>query len=243
MKILNSKVLLQFLLSHKSLGLLADLSLFPLILLMYIIKFFHKSDIDRYLPKRNRQPIILVHGSGANEAQWLITSLYLKNMYDVYMVQLNDLPADASVGLDRMRVKVENKIEQIRKHNQQKIILVGHSMGGLIAALSVEKLSDHIDRIITINTPWNGASMLNNVMFETLRHQQMLPNSDLTWHCQKIMNDNNINLTVVYNEYDMQVHKCDANPKRVANYKSIEYGCGHTNVIVHKKLWRLLGLI
>lgn len=243
MKILNGKRLLKFLASHKILGLLLDLVLFPLILLMYIIKYFHVTDIDKHLPKQNKPPILLVHGSGSNEAQWLISSIYLKHKYDIYMVQLNTIPADHTAGLDDMSLILDSKITEILKVNNQKLTLVGHSMGGLICAAAAKKYHTYIKRIITINSPWNGASMLHNVMFETKRHHQMLPNSAFTLECQTNMNVYNVDLTVVYNEYDMQVHACDAVPTHVQQFKTVNYGCGHTNVILHKKLWKLLELI
>ncbi|MDW7614892.1 alpha/beta hydrolase [Peribacillus simplex] len=58
--------------------------------------------------------------------------------------------------------KLANKIINESKANNEKVTLVAHSMGGMLAKLAIQKLEEkqelqRINKFITIGTPWHGA--------------------------------------------------------------------------------------
>jgi len=161
----------------------------------------------------HKNPIILVHGSGGNQSEWLYALPYINKhlwMHPTYAFTMDlefdektnkqyirDIPHDLSFGALKMKKhshKIDNPIEHYvdklanavryvhRAHNKN-VILIGHSMGGLIAnKLAVGDYGKYIDSVMCISSPLQGAPLLKyNIMkkiLNTRRHKQMTPNSE-----------------------------------------------------------------
>jgi len=170
-------------------SLVFDISLLPAALVLLIIAKIWKSNFDPTPDKVKKGivPILLIHGNDFNETEWVIGRLFLKSVQygSVYSLNYDQLIRhDQSKGPDDYaRNEIHIKIEEIllqTKSNQ--IILIGHSMGGLIAGDYAEYVSPKsVKHIITISTPWQGAPIIQVVKylpcFSSKRYQQMLPNS------------------------------------------------------------------
>lgn len=127
---------------------------------------------------RENAAILLIHGSGFNEMGFCIGRWFLQggrfsepeNGYKgaVYSLNYNKslLKQDKDKGIDDVVMeKIRPKILQmVKETGQNKVILIGHSMGGLLATYYAEycALEDEVqvEKIIAIGTPFKGAPLL-----------------------------------------------------------------------------------
>lgn len=103
-------------------------------------------------------PVLLVHGYGCNSGYWHFMSRALRRA-DISHYTIDLEPVFA--GIDQFVPALHARIEEIcRKTGQKKLIIVGHSMGGLVARAY---LRDHgaarVARVITLGTPHRGTGL------------------------------------------------------------------------------------
>lgn len=103
-------------------------------------------------------PVLLVHGYGCNSGYWHFMSRALRRAgISHYAIDLEPVFA----GIDQFVPALHARIEEIcRQTGRQKLIIVGHSMGGLVARAY---LRDHgaarVARVITLGTPHRGTGL------------------------------------------------------------------------------------
>jgi pimeloyl-ACP methyl ester carboxylesterase len=128
-----------------------------------------KINMNRTRIKKNAIPILLIHGSGFNESCWLLGRLFLrkKNYGSVFSLNYDGLVTnDPLKGIDDYAEgKLSEKIIVIKKMTQQdEIILIGHSMGGLISSYyaQYQAVKDQVEvkHLISIASPWKGVPIL-----------------------------------------------------------------------------------
>lgn len=141
--------------------------------------------------KNKQTPILLLHGSNFNETGWLIGRQFLKKKEYGSVFSLNYdgiLSNDPNKGIDDYaKDKISAEIKRIKLlTGSDRVILIGHSMGGLIAGYYAENCSAtdqvKIEHVISLATPWQGAPILDlsqklgkpfSKTTDTKRHQQM----------------------------------------------------------------------
>lgn len=223
-------------------GIFLDTLVLPLALLMFLIKWCYKKDLDQlFSHPKHLPPILLVHGSGANEAQWLITRLYLKSKFNVYSVQLNTLPQPpTSDAIEDYEPIIAQKVQNIYDDCQQKVILIGHSMGGIAAAYYAEHHKDstkYIKQIITIASPFRGAPALEFIKLGTKRHHQMTKDSVFLMKLYNLLNQSIHEYTCFGSHFDFQV-PYQYTYLNHPNMVSISYPWGHTSAILFPTIWK-----
>ena len=103
-------------------------------------------------------PVLLVHGYGCNSGYWHFMSRALSRAdMGHYGIDLEPMLA----GIDQFVPALHERIEAIcRKTGEERIIIVAHSMGGLVARAY---LRDHgarrILKVITLGTPHRGTGL------------------------------------------------------------------------------------
>src|SRR6478735_1446156 len=107
---------------------------------------------------------VLIHGAWQAPFVWDSVKAQLEAAGNkVVVVELpahgNDTTSSANVTMDIYRDKVVDAINKI----DGKIILVGHSMGGVVITETAEKIPNKIDKLIYIGAflPANGQSLLD----------------------------------------------------------------------------------
>lgn len=103
-------------------------------------------------------PVLLVHGYGCNSGYWHFASRALRRA-DISHYTIDLEPVFA--GIDQFVPALHARVEEIcRMTGQRKLIIVGHSMGGLVARAY---LRDHgaarVARVITLGTPHRGTGL------------------------------------------------------------------------------------
>lgn len=102
-------------------------------------------------------PVVLIHGYGATATHWLVPyrSLAAAGFGHVSRIQYNAWTADVGELAERL---VEH-VEEIRAASgQDRVHLVGHSLGGVVARYAVEVLglADRVHTAITVGSPHGG---------------------------------------------------------------------------------------
>jgi triacylglycerol lipase len=127
-----------------------------------------KSNFDPKNPSTHKTPILMIPGNGFNEMQWLYGRIVLqnKNCGPVFTLNLDGLLTNkAENGIQQYADIVQTKMKEIRESTgNKKIVLIGHSMGGLVAGECERREKDNVEKVITISTPWNGTPPLLKFM-------------------------------------------------------------------------------
>jgi triacylglycerol esterase/lipase EstA (alpha/beta hydrolase family) len=122
--------------------------------LMPFLKLSFKPQVD------SQTPILLVHGYRQNQMDWLWFRYQLKNQDVGPVYSLNLYPA--TVSITELAQLVKNKVQDIQEETgQSKIILIGHSMGGLVSSYYAEFLAEpgQVLSIITLGSPFQGTKL------------------------------------------------------------------------------------
>lgn len=134
-------------------------------------------------------PILLVHGYLQNQMDWLWIRKKLQQTEGIGPIySINLLPHFESIA--SLAALLKNKVQEIKEETQQnKVILIGHSMGGLVSSYYAEYLADpnEVAMVITLSSPFKGTRL---VVFGSGKNiKEMSPNSSfLKELTQKIQN-------------------------------------------------------
>jgi pimeloyl-ACP methyl ester carboxylesterase len=104
-------------------------------------------------------PVVFLHGLFQNQACWLWMKWFLRRQGITSLHTLN-LPPWKDV--ETLTEKLAKKVDELRHATgRQKVHLVGHSMGGIIARnyLQLRGGSEKVDRCILLATPNHGSKL------------------------------------------------------------------------------------
>jgi pimeloyl-ACP methyl ester carboxylesterase len=131
-------------------------------------------------PKPLGMAVLALHGSGFNQSEFGGLSLSLAcddragPLYTMNYAGL--LSGEKGATIQDYARKVRLKVEAIFEETKvRRIILVGHSMGGLIAAEVAERLlpREEVVKVVTICSPFGGVPILDSCCSTTLTDAQM----------------------------------------------------------------------
>ena len=123
-------------------------------------------------------PVLLLHGVGCNAGVWSGFRRYLESRKLGPVYGLSYGPPLASIEL--FGDQVAAKVDQMRKATgAAQVVLVGHSMGGLVARAYLRKFGGaYVRRLVTIGTPHSGsmhAWLMNGAALAEMRpHSKFL---------------------------------------------------------------------
>lgn len=143
----------------------------------YLLKPFSWFDLSVKGNKQATTAILLVHGYCRHQSDWL----YLRKQFrstgcPVFTVNLNpNFASIATIANDSLPKKIA-KIKELTGCNN--IILIGHSMGGLVSSYYSEYLDieNLIKAVITIASPLHGTKVA--VAAAGANGREMCPNTD-----------------------------------------------------------------
>jgi len=148
---------------RKTISLVGDISLLipaGLLLLEAGYKKYVLTDYDPLIIKRGKIPILLLHGKSYNQSQWIVGRYKLNqnNIGSVFSMDYDGLCTNSKYKtIEDYALLVRNKILEIKKKTgMNEIIIIGHSLGGLVASSFAENLAKDciiVKHVITIATP------------------------------------------------------------------------------------------
>ena len=109
-------------------------------------------------PHLDHPPILLVHGYGLNRLSMFFVGLYLKRKGYPHIWSVNH-----PVHKDDLLLFAQELDQKIRWYchitKQPSVTIVGHSMGGIVSAIALEKHDSPINKLVTLGTPWSGTKI------------------------------------------------------------------------------------
>ena len=108
---------------------------------------------------RSRRPVILLHGFMLTQTSWLVLGHRLRRR------GLGPLYATTYYSLQSVRASAEHLAafvdEVCARHDAERVDIIAHSMGGVVARYFIERLdgAGRLGRLITIASPHKGTLM------------------------------------------------------------------------------------
>src|SRR6185369_6546009 len=102
-------------------------------------------------------PLLLVHGIGCNAGVWTGFRRYLESRKLGPVYALSYDPPLASI--EHFANQMAARIDEVRAATgAEQVLIVGHSMGGLVARAYLRKFGGkHVRELITLGTPHSGS--------------------------------------------------------------------------------------
>lgn len=230
---IQTKMMISFILSF-----INDLIILPLTLFATLISKvfdFRAHDLRRFDPKR--KSVILLHGSGNNESEWLFGRLFLQK-FNVFSFNYAGLFSNKSTdGIDDYSFIVRREIDTISLLTGCKtFIIIGHSMGGLIGGHYLYRYS-HLDyikgKVISISSPWNGSPLAG--LKDGKRYEQMSVGSSFMSEMKSHCKSECIDIYSITSDSDWAVPKYSGvyDPQKHTRYNYL----GHYSIIVSYRVW------
>lgn len=144
----------------------------------YPIKFVNLSlNLDAKNSTHSSVAILLIHGYSRNQTDWLwFRKQIVELSYPIFTINLEpDLAAIDQITINSLPKKIATIKQQT---SCDKLILIGHSMGGLVASYYSEYLDtdNMVDKLITIASPFYGTKI--SITAAGANAKQMLPESE-----------------------------------------------------------------
>jgi triacylglycerol lipase len=181
-------------------------------------------------------PILLVHGIVDNHTIFTVLHRALRrrgfatvSSYD-YGLLTRDVPAAASLlGAAIEKLAADTGYERIH--------VIGHSLGGLIARYLVQRLDGdrRIDTLVTLGTPHQGSRWAHVVPTPLVR--QLRPGSPLLRELEQPAPGCRTRITAIYSDLDQMLlptssGRCDHPDLRARNV--LFRGAGHMSLPIHR---------
>lgn len=170
------------------LAILGDIVMLPgagiLILLELMKKDFNPT---KEHVKKDKTPILLLHGSGYCQAQWLPVRPFLKgkDFGSVFSCSYAEglMSNDPKSGIGKYSAeKVREQIQEIKKiTGQNKLIIIGHSMGTAVGEYYAQHYAEEdgvkVTNVLSFSTPWQGSPTIDFLRLRAKRYQEMSKSS------------------------------------------------------------------
>jgi len=110
--------------------------------------------------ERGRVPVVLVPGHGQNRAALHFLRIFLKSRGWEWVWPVNVASRDSTLA--DMAAELGRRVDDLcRATGAEQVDVVGHSLGGLVAAWYVHHLEGvtRVRRMVTLGAPWKGTRM------------------------------------------------------------------------------------
>jgi pimeloyl-ACP methyl ester carboxylesterase len=158
----------------------------------------------RFKYKIKGKPILLIHGLYHNKTAWIYIKLRLKRagLTNIHTLNYNSFTS----SYPELVLKAQKMIAEISSSNKnEKVMLIGHSLGGLIAAGAASDMTTaaKCEQLITLGTPYRG-SILAVIAFGHLG-RSLNPKSHIFNTDKEFCRDTNFSKTAMISPVDEMV--------------------------------------
>jgi triacylglycerol lipase len=182
----------------------------------------------------NPLPVLLIHGYGCNSGYWRPLSRVLRaERVSFYAPDLEPLLGDIDAYVPQLGAALDLLCQAT---GRSRVVLIGHSMGGLAAAAWLRTNGDaRIAKLITIGTPHHGTALAHFALGKNSR--QMRRSAGVGSTCcnawlqalQPVLRAGSVPLVSLYSMHDNIV--APATSAHVVGAKNIAFeGIGHVRL-------------
>jgi hypothetical protein len=189
-------------------------------------------------------PILLVHGMVDNRSIFTLLrrGLRRRGFHRVLTLNYSPLTRDVRIAATGLATRVEQLCEET---GFERIHVIGHSMGGLIARYYVQRLGGdaRVHTLVTLGTPHAGTRAAQFVPHRLVR--QLCPDSDLVRELAEPAPECRTRFLAVWSDLDQMI-----SPKRNARIDHPDLGArnmlirgvGHMSLPIHRSAVHEIGL-
>jgi triacylglycerol esterase/lipase EstA (alpha/beta hydrolase family) len=148
----------------------------------------HKNPKTKEEINPNETPILMIHGFSNSSSSWFYHHKRLKEAGHKNLFTINLGDPRLSIEEDYAK-KVDEMVQEIKRlTGRNDIVLVGHSMGGLVAIEWRQNyaVGTEVKNIVTLGTPHDGTKMAHLTLGLSKCGKEMLPDSDLIKRQQEV---------------------------------------------------------
>ncbi len=204
--------------------------------------------------KPDLKPVLLIHGFGTTRRSMSVLETRLRrDGYDVFSVNVGGFMGRLNTrGIDAIAKTIKAKVDDLSaRYKMGKIIIIGHSKGGLIGRYYVSKLDGalHTKMLITLGTPHKGAPLawlaaLTVIGLVSRSVWQMMPHSFFMYRLNKTPIPESVETISIFSTSDTvvpaQSSRLDMYPN-ARNIKNIELsGFTHTDYLIKRAAYDII---
>jgi triacylglycerol lipase len=187
-------------------------------------------------PLAARVPVVLVHGLVDNRSVFTVMRRALRRRGFVSVCTWNYSPLQRDV--ESAAEALGRHIERVcRETGHERVHVVGHSLGGLVARYLVQRLGgdQRIDTLVTLGTPHEGSRWAHCLPTSLVR--QLRPGSPLLRELAEPAPGCRTRVTSIYSDLDQMVvpsvaGRCEHPDLRARNV--LFRGVGHMSLPIHR---------
>ncbi len=207
--------------------------------LMWRLQFSSRPSVST---QTKHLPVLLIHGYVCNSGYWARLSKRLSER-EIGHFALDLEPVFA--GIDDFVPLVANKIEAIcAQTGVDKVIIVCHSMGGLVARKYLQVHgSQHIAHIITLGAPHHGTGLANFGLGKNSQQMRFRKGIGASAWLRELENSEDVShralITSIYSHHDNIVSPQSSS--HLEGAKNIElFGVGHVALALNQRVQDML---
>jgi len=179
-----------------------------------------------------KAPVILLHGLLQNRSCMFWLQRQLAKAGYQQTICINTPPWR---DLETLTEVLAKKVDELRINLKvDKVILIGHSMGGIIARNYVQNRGGaaHVSSMVTLGAPHHGSKLAPFAVSQMGR--SLLPSSNFISQFNKVAWPQETQATSIYTRYDNIVLPADSS--KMVGAKLVELdGMGHTSLLFHPR--------
>jgi pimeloyl-ACP methyl ester carboxylesterase len=166
----------------------------------------------RGLPRGDGHPVMVLPGFSTDDSMTKVLRYYLRKQG--YAVQSWGFNRNTGLA-GNIEERVAERVEKLAKRSGQKVSLVGHSLGGLIARHVAHDLPDSVRQVITIGSPNGMDEKSSNVtglltkVYASFNPEAVMRESNLRLTPERLerwRRSPDVPLTAIYSRTDGIVH-------------------------------------
>jgi len=177
-------------------------------------------------------PIILLHGLFQNRSCLFWLQHRLKASGYRQVISINTPPWR---DIEALSEELAKKVDELRIHSKcEKVILIGHSMGGLIARNYVQSRggATHVKAMVTLGSPHQGSKLAPFAL--STMGKSLLPGSEFLTRINSTPWPQETAATSIYTRYDNIVLPAESAKMTGARHIELD-GMGHTALLFHPR--------
>jgi triacylglycerol esterase/lipase EstA (alpha/beta hydrolase family) len=182
--------------------------------------------------ERGRVPVVLVPGHGQNRAALQFLRVFLQSRGWEWVWPVNVSSRDSTLA--DMAAELGRRVDDLRRvTGAEQVDIVGHSLGGLVAAWYVHHLEGEtlVRRMVTLGAPWQGTRMA------VFSRSKVASEIGLGAPVLDGLAPPPVPTVSVWSPHDNLVVPCDSAAPEGAEAVCIE-GLGHTEMLLSTRVFR-----